>query len=153
MKKKPRYEDPRMGSLDLSGLTEHVVIDHEKLKKHREERERVIAEYKRKYGEEEGFRRWSRDTSNMPDGTYDFEMKIINTDIIWYGGPILDFHRKAYQRMHELYGDQYDALIQHREKDPRVTELLIVDAIKTGKWKELPDELQVEYHKRVGDMV
>ena len=32
--------------------------------------------------------------------------------------------------------------------DPFVGELLIRDAIKTGRWKALPKELQDEYHRR-----
>ena len=54
------------------------------------------------------------------------------------------------ERMHELYGDEFDELRHHMDADSRVIELLIQDAIRTGKWKELPDELQDEYHKRVG---
>ena len=63
--------------------------------------------------------------------------------------------KEAYfeQRLHEVYGDQYDALISHRiRKDPRVAELLIQDAIRTGEWELLPDELHPAYHERVDKM-
>ena len=53
--------------------------------------------------------------------------------------------------MQELYGDDYDELRSYKNADPRVVELLLDDAVRTGKWKELPDELQPEYHKRVGN--
>lgn len=60
-----------------------------------------------------------------------------------------DFER----RLHEVYGDQYDTLISDRvRRDPRVAELLIQEAIRTGKWDVLPDELQPAYHERVDKM-
>lgn len=57
------------------------------------------------------------------------------------------------QRLHAVYGEQYDELIENRTAwDPRVGELLIQEAIQTGTWEELPDQLQAEYHKRIGEM-
>lgn len=37
----------------------------------------------------------------------------------------------------------------HVPGDPYSVELLLQDAIKTRKWKELPDCLQEECHKRI----
>lgn len=55
-------------------------------------------------------------------------------------------------RLHELYGDQYDELTTKRERcDPRVAELLLQEALRTGRWEVLPDILQSEYHERAGD--
>ena len=59
--------------------------------------------------------------------------------------------RRLYiKRTHELYGDKYDELIHHERGDSRVAKLLLDDALRTGKWKELPDELQKEYKSLVG---
>ena len=60
------------------------------------------------------------------------------------------------KRARELLGNDYDRLFMKPpqtipwEPIAEVGELLIEDAIKTGKWKELPNELQDEYHRRVG---
>lgn len=56
-------------------------------------------------------------------------------------------------RLHEVYGDQYDELVASRTRcDPRVGELLIQEALRTGDWEALPEALQHEYHKRAGDI-
>ena len=52
-------------------------------------------------------------------------------------------------RMREVYGDRYDELYHHKPGDPVVCERLIQDALKTGRWDELPEELQEEYKKRM----
>lgn len=137
------------GDLDLGGLTRHLA-DAETIRKIVKETDMEVAEYKAKYGKD-WFVHYFKDTSGMVD--YDEDMKDINF-IIWYDAPILTpgkFRLDVDRRMHELYGDQYDTLRHHKPKDSRVGELLIADAIKTGKWEELPDELQPEYHARVGD--
>lgn len=83
-------------------------------------------------------------------------MKSVN-ECIYYGteliirgiGDSIKRDRKiARDRMLEIYGDQYDELLVHEYGDPRAVELLLNDAIKTGRWKELPDCLQDKYHKR-----
>lgn len=56
------------------------------------------------------------------------------------------------KRRHEVYGDQYDELMSSRSKpEPRVGELLIQEALRTGYWEALPDCLVAEYRRRVGD--
>lgn len=98
------------------------------------------------------------------DFDYDRDMKRIN-EAIYYGVPISvsgwgEGIKKLYERqearMHEiydeLYGKDYGIYHGHIEGDEQITEWLINDAIKTGKRKELPDCLQDEYHKRVGDL-
>lgn len=49
--------------------------------------------------------------------------------------------------MRELYGSQYDELRQHLARDERVVELLLADAVKIGKWRELPEELLSDHRK------
>lgn len=60
-----------------------------------------------------------------------------------------DILREYYAREKEIYGDQHDELMNHEPDDPRVNELLIQDALRTGYWRELPKSLQAEYHKRL----
>ena len=50
------------------------------------------------------------------------------------------------QEMRELYGDNYNRLKDHKPYDLEVADLLINDALKTGKWKELPQCLYDRYH-------
>lgn len=154
MKNIPAPKDPGLGSLDLSGLDEHVDIGAKNYWNIVDKENQKIAEYEAKYGKAEGLRRYMEEMCGRPDPDFDEDMKAINTYVIWYGGPILrpgDFSRKAHDRMHELYGSEYAALCVHDERASHIGELLIMDAVKTGKWKELPDELQAEYHRRVGD--
>lgn len=64
-------------------------------------------------------------------------------------GIVKKFMERLEKREHEVYGDRFEELKYHRTNDPIVNHLLIEDAVKTGKWKELPYCLQGEYHKRV----
>lgn len=143
--------------LSLSGLEiPHPRPDGSSFQERQAKRDAQMAEYKRKYGAD-WFRRYARDMNGTPD--YDSAMKRVNTCI--YRGAYLEvsgigerasrLRRLMRERPRELYGDRYDELERHPYGDPRVAELLLQDAIRTGKWKELPDELQSEYHRRVGD--
>lgn len=115
-----------------------------------------IMEYREKYGDD-WILRWLDDNSTPDD--VDGDMKFINT-AIYHGETATiscstmkqfeEFNKKQEDRQRELYGDRYDELVQHKYGDSRVVELLLQDAIRTGKWKELPDELWDEYKKRVG---
>lgn len=52
-------------------------------------------------------------------------------------------------RMHDLYGLAHGSFVTNCPGGyPNAAELLLEDALRTGKWKELPDELQQEYHER-----
>lgn len=42
----------------------------------------------------------------------------------------------------------FEWIEQHDKGDPAAVEMLITDALRTGEWRELPDELHVEYHVR-----
>lgn len=90
---------------------------------------------------------------------YNRDMKHVNTAIYygyWVGGSgngprVMLLPKMQEDRMHELFGDKHEELQNHPMRDSRIAELLIADAIKTGKWKEFPDELQDEYHKRISE--
>lgn len=139
--------------LDLGGLT-MPEFDWEQIEKNQIRRDAEQAEYKEKYGDN-WFKKWWDDKNPEPD--YDDLMKSIN-ECIYYGvimtitgtdNQVDADQRRVFERMHDVYGDQYDELEMHAYGDPRAVELLLQDAIKTGKWKELPDCLQDEYHKRI----
>lgn len=50
-------------------------------------------------------------------------------------------------RKRALYGGQYDRFQDHEPGDSEVAELLVKDALQTGKKEELPEELWEEYEK------
>lgn len=137
------------GDLNLSGMDEYLGSPEQI----RATVERVHAEvevYEAKYGKD-GLRRYLIDCGDILD--FDLDMQHVNA-FLWYGVPVVGdraFKARADERMHEIYGDRYDELKRHEWQDMEVAEMLIADAMKTGKWKELPDELQPLYHERIGD--
>ena len=145
--------DVNAGSLDLNQLTEFqfapgtIAAAHAKT-------EREKAEFKAKYGAD-WKKKWMWHVCHPHD--YDANLKFFNTVIYHNGvlnvcgtGDVVRRDMAAFEkRCREVYGDEYDALKWHEYADSRVVELLLQDALRTGKWKELPDELQEEYHRRV----
>lgn len=113
--------------------------------------------YRDKYGVEEGDRRYSEMRTEE-------NMRLIRKDInerIYCTGKARDFfnpipseldEQRFEARLREVYGDRYDYFTRERVMyDPRVAELLIADAMKTGAWYELPDDLQEVYWQRIKD--
>lgn len=93
----------------------------------------------------------------FPD--YDDCMKIINEciyDATVYGAlgfSLLRMRKLQFDRMKALFGfpsdhDCFTWIETHNAHDPEAVEKLVSDALRTGKWKELPDELQPMYHDR-----
>lgn len=122
-------------------------------------REMELNSYIEKYGEKEGSERYMRDLFVNSVVDYDIVARQVNVGI--YNGmlpmvtglcPMRGNVRRLYiKRTHELYGDKYNELICHERGDSRVAKLLLDDAVRTGKWKELPDELQEKYRSLVGN--
>lgn len=115
------------------------------------------AEYVRKYGREEGLRRYAMYLVTDDTIDYDVDLKDVNLAVYCGAAPMstnrklfLAFEKRYEARMRELYGDRYEELKNHRRGDSRVVEILLQDALKTGKWKELPNQLHEEYKKRAG---
>lgn len=123
-----------------------------------------IKVYEEKYGPD-GLLKYLEDEGIMVDfdGTYDYEMKQINSCIFHGAGPLhFDFTGdegrkyvcnwmiKWNARLMELFGDNSSRVIYHKANDEKVNQLLLDNAVKTGKWKELPDALQKQYHRLVG---
>lgn len=146
-------------SLDLNQLVNPLgKVSKEDMQKIVQKQRAEQAVFKEKYGDD-WFRHWVDATSYHPPTDYDEFAKRINTMIYecridFCGSPeFLVMARKRYMaRLNELYGGVLSNIPVHMPRDTYVTELLLNDAMKTGKWKELPDCLQDEYHRRVGDV-
>lgn len=95
------------------------------------------------------------------DPGYDTELKIINECI--YNGSLytalgtgwLGTRRVQLERIKFLFGLSDDEACvawfeTHNRGAADTADKLLEDAIRTGKWKELPDELQSAYHERKG---
>lgn len=94
-------------------------------------------------------------------GDYDKGMKVVNTWIyMGYASisvsatphihcKIMDMFR---ERQKFIYGERFEELQGHINRLEEAGEWLIQDALKTGKWRELPDGLQDEYHKRIAEI-
>lgn len=145
------------GELSLSRLA-RFSMDAVEIQAIRKRNAAVREAYKKKYGD--SWRKiYNQDKGRLVDNSYDIDMKFVNS-CIYHGsrpgisddGEMLKRVLIMWQsRMQELYGSDYDELRYHRNADPRVVELLLDDAMRTGKWKELPDELQPECHKRASN--
>lgn len=141
--------------LSLTGLTLDPFLGEEareRVRKGEKERKR----YEKKHGEE-WFEYYNRDKGRIVD--YDTDMKTINiaivrkSDLMLCGTPesVIRKREKWRMRLKELFGPDCDYYKFFSDESLNPKEALICDALKTGKWKELPDELQTEYHKRVSD--
>lgn len=95
------------------------------------------------------------------DSGYDTDAKLVNESM--YEGHMpyvcgLDaarLWRFAYDRMALLLGCTTEEACwnwfrEHGPRDSSMAEALVADAVKTGRWKELPDCLQDEYRRRIG---
>lgn len=89
------------------------------------------------------------------------ERKCVNETIYKYGlsYPFMGdvywrrTHGLRIARLRELFGDQYNEVVStHTKNDSRVGEQLIQEALRTGEWRVLPDDLLDEYQKRGGDV-
>ncbi len=132
-----------MDDIDFSGACEGM----EHLKK-------LEKEYQEKYGDD-WWKYYKKVLFSKSD--YDLDEKNIN-DAIYHGctlcltgdpEAVSCIENKYIEKMKRLFGKSYKRHIFHKSNDTKVNKLLIRDAIKTGMWKELPNELQEEYHKLV----
>lgn len=132
-----------MDDIDFSGLPKIIAEDA-----------RIEKECKDKYGDDW----WEHYVdATLPNRDIDSDEKLVNLHI--YDGcmpfvtGILAFHYQDLylKKLKRLFGPFYKRYINHKPNDPKVNKALIKDALKSGKWKELPKELQGEYHKLAGD--
>lgn len=142
-------------NMSLKNLT-MFDFSEEKLAAHGAKVEAEIQEYKAKYGED-----WEEYWHAANVRKQDIVRRRVLNRKIYDTGRLAESRydrwpesmQKAFDlRLREVYGDQYDVLVSDRvDRDPRVAELLIQDALRTGEWEALPEELLDAYHKRVGD--
>lgn len=149
-------------ALDLSGLTMFDINSLEARKSAeagKARRAALKAECIEKYGDD-----WERHYMELlcPPLDYDVDMLAIN-EAAYYGRRVImtgtptayvQMERKQEKRFREIYGDGYgdgwSEAVFHAPCDPVIGEWLLSDAIRTGKWKELPRELRDEYARRTG---
>lgn len=146
--------------LDLNNLTMDD-IDFSRLSEISAEIEREEKEYKEKYGDD-WWERYIADTN--PYHGIDSIEEMVNEAI--YKGRYLwdcicincdpptmciEIENRYWEKMKRLFGPFYKRHVRHKPDDPKTNKALIKDALNTGKWKELPDELQKEYQKIKGD--
>lgn len=63
---------------------------------------------------------------------------------------VKQIYEKYHTKMRRLFGIFYKHHINHKPNDSKVNEALLRDAIQSGKQRELPKELQKEYHRMAG---
>lgn len=141
--------------LDLSALT-MPPFDKEAAWERVRKCDEEIAEYEKKYGDD-WWEYYAEDTGFYKEDDYDRDMKRINkaihckTYIIGFGSPsrLYELKQKWLKRIKELFGDDYTYDRFFIEDDLDCDTPLLEDALKTGKWKELPDDLQPIYQQKV----
>lgn len=141
---------------DLNGLKTKDLHIKELLPKIIEEDNKIKQECKEKYGDD-----WWEHYLKETDPSYgiNFQEQSTNQDIyeghisiILYNPPHARYmEEQYYEKLKRLFGRRWKRYIKHKPNDPKVNDALIKDAIKTGMWKELPKELQEEYHRQAGE--
>lgn len=126
-------------------------------RQHRGEGEARRAAFRKKYGAEwkKYYDEWRVEQGLIPHPDCDLDVKLMNESIYMgrrfgiIGEGAGPFMLRQYAHEREVYGDALDRLVSHDPGDPEAVELLLRWAEKTGRWRDLPDCLQGEYHKRV----
>lgn len=93
-----------------------------------------------------------------PDYGVDLDERMVNRAIyeghrlclMGHPARIMELENKYQEKMKRLFGLWHKQYVNHVPNDPKVNKALIKDALKSGKWKELPKSLQEEYHTLVG---
>ena len=141
--------------LDLNGLTMDD-IDFSGAREGLERAKQMQKKYQEKYGDD-WWEHYFEDTNPRHDVDWDEETineaiynghrLCISGDPIW----MVKMEKRYWDKMKRLFGPFYKEYVRHGHNDPKVSKALLKDALKSGKWKELPEELQEEYHKMAGD--
>lgn len=133
-----------MDDIDFSGVCEKL-----------EQTKKIKKEYQKKYGNN-WLEHYVNDTNPRHDVDWDEETineaiynghrLCISGDPVW----MFEMEKKYWDKMKRLFGPFYKKYVRHESNSLKVNRALLKDALKTGKWKELPKELQKEYHKMTG---
>lgn len=140
--------------LDLNGLTMDD-IDFSGVREELEQDKLIQKEYQEKYGDDwwEHYLADTRCFSDVDSIEETINEAIYNGHRLCVSGSpdiIIELHNGYWQKMKRLFGFSYKRYIRHEPNNPKVNKALLKDALKSGKWKELPKELQDEYHKMAG---
>lgn len=141
--------------LDLNGLTMDD-IDFSGVREELEKEKQLQKEYQEKYGDN-WWEHYIADTE--PDHDIDWDEETVNEAIYNGHRPCVSGHpqivyqidKKYWEKMKRLFGPFYKRYIRHEHNNPKVNKALLKDALKSGKWRELPKELQEDYHKMAGE--
>lgn len=112
------------------------------------------AECKEKYGDD-----WQRHYVKWLCGWPDYNQATKRLNEQLYRGSLyspmgsgaVTLRNRMLRHMKDVYGSAWERLYTHYYADPEAIELLLKWAERTGKWQELPDCLQDEYRRRVGN--
>lgn len=140
--------------LNLNKLTVDD-IDFSKLPEITERLDRIERECREKYGDD-----WWEPFVAATNPSHDIDLDEASVNRAIFGGyrlfitsnPSAMMRREKlyWDKLKRLFGPFYKRYVKHKINDPRVNKALIKDALKSGKWKELPKELQDEYHRLAG---
>lgn len=139
--------------LNLDGLTMEDIDFDKYLPEITAKHERIEKECKEKYGDD-WFEYYYKLTN--PNHDIDSTERLINKCIyeghipVMSGNPevLHQIHTRFYDKLKRMFGLFYKLHIYHKPNQPYINRLLIKDALRTRKWKELPHELQDEYHRQ-----
>lgn len=144
--------------LNLNGLTMDD-IDFSGVREAWKENKQKEKEYQERYGDDwlEYYLAENR-KEDLYSNTDIFEkganIAIYNGHMPFVGGSpdcISKFHLRYREKMERFFGRSWKKHVFHSPNDPKINKLLIQDALKSGKWEELPKELQNEYHRLADD--
>lgn len=130
-----------MEDIDFSGAREGL----ERLRQ-------MKKQYQEKYGDD-WWEHYVKDTGcysdmdsyekTVNDAIFEGHFLCISGDPYTVGQIYIRYHEK----MTRLFGPFYRKYVRHEPNDPKINQALLKDAIKSGKWRELPNELHDAYHK------
>lgn len=140
--------------LDLNGLTMDD-IDFSVLPEITQRLNRIERDCKEKYGND-----WWEHYIIATNPRHDIDSVEETVNEAIYNGhrlcisgtpmAVVKLETRYWEKMRHLFGPFYKKYVRHKPNDPKVNKALLKDALKSGKWKELPKELQEEYHKMAG---
>lgn len=144
----------RKNPLSLSNMTAPE-FDINETRKTMEDGERIRQQYRDRYGED-WFQHYVADTTKED---YDSIGKMVNEHIYHGTIPTPRYQpgskslilERFWERAETIYGNRNIESAMHEDNDPEIANWLVTDAMRTGKWKELPDGLQNEYHIRMAE--
>lgn len=149
MAKKVKKQN-QINPLSLKNLTLFDITTEEYEERGRKAKE-TIKQYKEKYGddyidhllEDEGMRKKTNHAKDINTAIYHRSWVEVSGNTEW----ARTCQQKQMKRMKELFGRDVNFLAVYSDPNIDIEKILLEDAAYTGKWDDLPDELQLKYHK------